>query len=172
MPELKTILRLNAGSCIGFGALFLTLPNSVAAFLGTPPAPLWLVGVLGTALIVNGLHLLHTSRHSLPSKYVILYFSGGDFAWVLSTVTLVVSGLWINHLAGQIVALVVAAFVGAMGAMQMLTCRAAGPDPGDDQPSHRDRRPDDLRRGSPAVPGSGSANRRWQRGSIASPERR
>lgn len=126
MPDLKTILRLNAASCLGFGAVFLLLPGAVAAFLGSPPAPSWLIGVVGAVLIVNGLHLLYTSRNDLPSKYVILYFSGGDFAWVLGTIALIASDLWINHLAGQIAALVVAAFVGAMGVLQMITRRRLG----------------------------------------------
>ena len=97
MPDLKTILRLNASSCLGFGALFLALPQFVATFLGSPPAPPWLIGVVGAALIVNGLHLLHASRRTLPPKILILYFSGGDFAWGLGTIALIASGLWINH---------------------------------------------------------------------------
>jgi len=126
MPDLKTILRLNAASCLGFGALFLVFSRPVAAFLGTPPAPSWLISAAGAVLIVNGLHLLLTSRNDLPSKYLILYFSGGDFAWVLGTIALIASGLWINHPGGQIGALTVAAFVGTMGVMQMITRRRLG----------------------------------------------
>jgi len=119
MPDLKTILRLNAASC--FGAIFAIFPRPTAAFLGSPPAPAWLVGAVGAVLVINGLHLLLVSRRVTPSKVAILYFSGGDFAWVLGTIALIASGLWINHPGGQLAALVVAAFVGVMGTLQIVT---------------------------------------------------
>lgn len=124
MPPLKTILRMNAASCIAFGVLFLVEPNLVAMFLGTPPAPSWLIAVLGAVLVLNGLHLLHTSKRNSPPRALILYFSAGDFAWALATLALIGGGLWITHLEGRVVALLVAAFVGTMGGMQMSAQRA------------------------------------------------
>jgi len=124
MPTLKTILRMNAASCIGFGILFMVQPGAVATFLGSPPAPAWLIAVLGAALTGNGLHLLHTSGRQLPPRSLVLYFSAGDFAWALATLVLIVGGLWITRLEGQTVALVVAAFVGTMGLMQMRAGKA------------------------------------------------
>jgi len=124
MPHLRTILSLNAASCLGFGVLFLLSPQAVAAFLGTPPAPSGGVTGLGVLLVINGLHLIHTSRKTLPAKSLVLYFSGGDFAWVLGTAALVVSGHWINQPGGQVAAVVVAAFVGAMGGMQIAARKA------------------------------------------------
>lgn len=126
MFNLKTILRLNAASCIGFGALFTALPGTVALFLSQAPAPTWLFIILGIGLIVNGLHLLWTSTKPLPSKNEVLYFSGGDFSWVLATIALVVCGLWISTTAGIVAALVTAAMVGSLGASQMIIRKKMG----------------------------------------------
>ncbi|WP_374763543.1 hypothetical protein [Yunchengibacter salinarum] len=126
MPTLKTILRLNAASCLIFGALFLALPGAVATFLGTPPAPGWVIAALGAVLIVNGGHLLHTSTTDLPPKALILYFSFGDFAWVLATLALIGTGIWITTTPGLAASLAVAAFVGTMGVIQMFARKALG----------------------------------------------
>lgn len=126
MPSLKTILRLNAASCLGFGAVFLSLPGSVGAFLGAPPAPAWLLAALGAALIVNGAHLILASRQALPPKALILYFSAGDFAWVLATLGLIASATWITRPEGLIAALLVAAFVGWVGVSQLFARKALG----------------------------------------------
>jgi hypothetical protein len=121
MLTLKTLLRINAASCLGFGALFIALPQRVTAFLGAPPAPTVLLIILGALLIINGVHLLHTSCQALPPKALILYFSGGDFAWVVGTLALIAGGLWITRPAGVTAALLVGTGVGAMGLMQLVT---------------------------------------------------
>ncbi|MAT65633.1 MAG: hypothetical protein CMN57_08310 [Gammaproteobacteria bacterium] len=119
MPSLRAILRINATSCLLFGALFVAMPNTVAGFLGAPPAPGSVILVLGVLLVFNGIHLLYVSRAPRPSRAWVGYFSGGDFVWVLGTLLLVGSGLWINAPAGILAALVVAVAVGAMGWMQL-----------------------------------------------------
>lgn len=120
MTALKTILRLNAASCIGFGALFVAVPGAVAAFLGAPAAPRLGILALGALLILNGLHLLHTSLRPDPPRWLVLYFSAGDFLWVAVTAVLVATGVWITSAPGISAALAVAAMVGAMGVAQIL----------------------------------------------------
>lgn len=130
MTALKTILRLNAASCIGFGALFVAAPTAAAAFLGAPPAPDMALWVLGALLIFNGLHLLHASLRANPPKALVLYFSAGDFLWVAGTVVLVAAGVWITTPAGIAAAAAVAAAVGGMGLAQVITLPGAAPQRG------------------------------------------
>lgn len=119
MTSLKTILRLNAASCIAFAALFVMMPGAVAAFLGAPPAPEVVIRVLGALLALNGAHLLHAAARTQPPGALVLYFSMGDFLWVLVTAGLISAGLWINTLAGIAAAIAVAAAVGALGLAQV-----------------------------------------------------
>lgn len=118
MLALASILALNATSCVLFGVLFLALPGAVAAFLGTPPAPAWLIAAIGVILVVNGAHLAWAARQQRPRRALVLYFSGGDIAWVVATVALIAGGLWITTPGGIAAALIVAAGVGAMGVLQ------------------------------------------------------
>jgi hypothetical protein len=122
MFALASILALNAASCVVFGLLFLALPGGVAAFLGTPPAPAWVVAGLGVVLLVNGAHLAWAARQQRPRRALVLYFSGGDIGWVIATVALIAGGLWINAPGGIAAALIVAAGVGAMGVLQLRAC--------------------------------------------------
>ena len=116
MPNLKTLLRLNAASCLGFGVLFVALPAATAGFLGTPP--FWLVVATGSVLIANGLHLIWASRRPAPIRPEIFYFCAGDAGWVLATLALIASGTWVTSGPGIIAALIVAIGVGALGALQ------------------------------------------------------
>lgn len=130
MPSLTAILRINATSCLLFGALFAAMPNAVAGFLGAPSAPVNVILVLGILLVFNGIHLLYVSRAPRPSRAWVGYFSAGDFVWVLGTLLLVTTGLWVNTPAGILAALLVAAMVGAMGWVQLKTSSKAGSKPG------------------------------------------
>jgi hypothetical protein len=117
---IANVLRANAASCLGFGALFLALPRPVADFLGTPPA--WLVAALGAVLLLNGAHLLWSARRG-ARRVELLYFALGDAAWVAGTLALVASGTWITTGAGIAAALAVAAPVGVFAVLQW---KAAG----------------------------------------------
>jgi hypothetical protein len=120
MLNLKRVLQLNALSCTGFGLLFLFRSAAVASFLSVEnSAPPTLITVLGVVLIFNGLHLAWASVQDLPDKRWINYFSIGDFAWVLATLLIILMGVWITNTQGIITALIVAAFVGSMGLMQI-----------------------------------------------------
>lgn len=130
MIALKTILRLNAASCIAFGALFVAAPEAVAAFLGVPPAPAIAIGALGVLLSLNGVHLLHTGLRVSPPRALVLYFSAGDLLWVAGTAILIAMGFWITTPAGIAAAAAVAAAVGGMGVGQLLALSRAQPQRG------------------------------------------
>lgn len=125
MVTLKTVLRTNALSCIGFGLVFLCVPSAVAGFLSTENlVPKVMLIILGVVLIINGLHLAWASSKPMPSKSLILYFSIGDFLWVISTLLLILFGLWITTFSGIIATLLVSALVGALGVLQIINGRA------------------------------------------------
>lgn len=116
MDKLRTVLRLNAASCIGFGALFAAAPLSSAAFVGDGPA--WLFRVLGIGLIVNGALLIATSLRAHPGRLDVTLFALGDFIWVAATLVLAAVGLVITRPDGLLAALAVAAMVGSFGVLQ------------------------------------------------------
>lgn len=125
MFSLKNVSRANAISCLSFGGLFVVQPGQVANFLGgASPAPQLYILILGILLILNGLHLLWASRVSLPEKKLTLYFSTGDFIWVIASIGLIVSRVWITTPGGVLFASAVAVMVGLFGILQ-LTSRNA-----------------------------------------------
>ncbi|MEO9276083.1 hypothetical protein ABFY09_14695 [Marinomonas sp. 5E14-1] len=127
MITLKNVMRANAASCIVFGLIFLFIPSAVAVFLGgEAPAPDWVFSLLGAVLLFNGLHLIWVSTNSMPNKLWILYFSFGDFLWVIATILLLVLGVWITEGVGILASIVVAAVVGAFGLLQMFKRKAMG----------------------------------------------
>ena len=120
---LTTLLRLNALSCLGFGAMFLLAPDRVAAFLGAVPP--WFLRALGAGLLGNGLHLVAAARRS-PRGWEIRWFSAGDAAWVALTLGILAAGAWITTPAGQAAAAAVAVGVGSLGALQWQTLATQG----------------------------------------------
>ena len=66
--------------------LFFFLPEEVRNFLSeNKQAPSTIITVLGIGLFFNGLHLIWASSKPTPSKFLVIYFSIGDYIWVLST---------------------------------------------------------------------------------------
>ncbi len=118
MTSLAFVLRLNAASCFGFGALFIAIPNAVSTVLGNA-SPFALVA-LGALLLVNGVHLLLASMRTRPLTAEILWFSLGDLAWWLITMTLIAADVWITTPLGMVIALLVALCVTALGLAQLL----------------------------------------------------
>ena len=125
------VLRANAASCLGFGALFTLYPGGVARYLGAPPAPETYVLVLGVVLIVHGVTLLLASRRDRLPRGLLWSFSGGDFAWVAATLILIAGSVGITQDHGKVAALAVACVVGAMGMLQLYAANAERP------PRHR-----------------------------------
>ncbi len=125
MTTLRTVLRLNAASCIGFGLLFLIMPSQLAQFLSSQaPAPSLVLQLIGIVLLANGLHLVWTSNQPELKKALILYFSLGDFLWVAGTLILLMAGLWVTSVAGISAAIVVAITVGCLGVMQVKSLKS------------------------------------------------
>lgn len=121
MITLKKVLTLNAASCIFFGLIFLLFPIKITNFLASNGHMLEMVlMVIGAILFVNGCHLLWASFQSSITKYLIWYFSIGDFIWVLFSLALLITGIWVNTIVGVIAAILVAVMVGTLGALQLI----------------------------------------------------
>lgn len=125
MLSLHNVMRANAMSCMVFGVLFALLPGQVAVFLGgTAPAPRIYILALGVMLIIHGMHLVWASRQARPKKQLILYFSLGDFIWVIASVGLMLLGVWITSYTGVIATSLVAVMVGIFGILQLTGIKA------------------------------------------------
>jgi hypothetical protein len=136
MYSLKTVLRLNALSCIVFGIVFAFAANATAAFLGSAP-PVF-IRITGVLLLFNGLHLVWASFRRVP-KYELYYFVVGDLTWVTLTAILLGLGIWITTAAGIAAAIGVALVVGVLGIAQIGAAPAepaAVPDADDHLPVH------------------------------------
>ena len=127
MFTLSNIMRANATSCIGFGTIFSLFSEEVTHFLSiSKQAPNMVFLLLGLVLIFNGLHLIWASLKSMPSKFLVLYFSIGDYIWVLATLYLIFTEMWITTPIGIVAALLVAVIVGTFGWLQMLARKKMG----------------------------------------------
>jgi hypothetical protein len=124
MKPLRMVMRLNATTCVVFGALFLLFPHAVAGFVGAAPA--WLVAVIGAGLILNGGHLAFASSREKVLPMEVLYFSAGDLLWVTVTLLLVGAGVWITTAYGIIAAVTVAIGVGSLGLSQVAWLSRSG----------------------------------------------
>jgi len=125
MLSLHNVMRANAMSCMVFGGVFALLPGQVAVFLGgASPAPRVYILALGVMLIINGIHLVWASRRARPKKQLILYFSLGDFLWVIASGGLMLLGVWITSPAGVIATSAVAVMVGLFGILQLTGIKA------------------------------------------------
>jgi len=125
MFTLKNILRTNAISCLAFGLFFILMPLDIVNFLSlnsnnNAPFPEIVLQGLGVVLIFNGLHLLWASTLKKPNKFLIYYFSMGDFLWTAGTVVLLGLGIWITTTVGIIASVIVALMVTLLGILQLL----------------------------------------------------
>lgn len=118
--SLQLLLRANAVSCLAFGFLFFATPDAVSQFLSDNPVQPWVFLGLGALLITNGILLVITSALPHPNRAFILFFSAGDFAWVLGTIALIAAGVAVTTPQGISAALIVAVLVGGLGAGQLL----------------------------------------------------
>lgn len=113
---LRSILLANALSCALFGLIFVFESGALSEFIGNPPV--LLVRVLGAALLLNGAALFWTAVYAPESRKLVLFFALGDAAWVLATLGLLVSKLWITTPAGIAWSVGLAIFVGFCGLAQ------------------------------------------------------
>jgi len=124
MITLKNILKANAASCIIFGLLFIWAPIEIAKYLGgEDPMPELVLLTLGGVLMINGVHLIWASLQEEPNKFLILYFSFGDFLWMIATLVLIGLSLWITTPAGIIAAILIAIVVTVFGILQIIKRR-------------------------------------------------
>lgn len=113
---LINVLRLNAASCALFGVLFFLAAPVVAMTIGDPPD--LLLQILGVGLVVNATFLLWTSAKIPPDRKSVLFFAFGDAIWVVATLALIATGLWITTPVGIVLSAGVAMFVGGCGYFQ------------------------------------------------------
>jgi len=119
VKRLRLVLMLNGASCVLFGLLFLFASSSVSAFLADrAAAPDAIILVLGAGLLINGLALFFFARSNSPNRHAVWLFSLGDLLWVLATLVLIATGVWIDRAPAILAALAVAVFVGTLGWLQ------------------------------------------------------
>lgn len=127
MPRLNKILHTNALTCIIFGIIMVLYPYQISIFLSSStPAPSELILAVGSLLLCHSGHLFWVARSHLPSKWHIVYFSMGDFLWVLGTMGLVITQTWITHSIAIIVSYIIALLVGTLGALQLFSRQRLG----------------------------------------------
>lgn len=119
MHGLRFMLRLNALTCIASGVLLALLPIQVAAFLGSPP-PL-LLQLIGTGLVLHSGHLALVSLRRSISAWEVYYFSAGDIAWFLASLTMLAFLPVVSTPAGVGLVLTIAIAVMSIGLGQLWT---------------------------------------------------
>ncbi len=117
MTSLRQMLRLNALSCLIFGALFAILPGTVVAVLGNPPTGL--VRAIGIGLLLNGLHLVLAAGRAQLRRGEVMWFSLGDLGWWTGSMALLASGVWVTTGLGIVLTAAVAAGVAGIGLAQL-----------------------------------------------------
>lgn len=117
MKALKQVLRLNALSCLSFGAIFAIWPQNVGLYIGTDQH--LIIMLVGAALLFNGLHLAFASLRKTPLKLEIYYFSLGDILWFSATFILIGAKLFITSQSGIWLSLIVAFGVVTLGLAQL-----------------------------------------------------
>ncbi len=117
MQSVRYLLRLNAATCAGFGALFVAWAADIALFLGAMPAALlqW----IGAALLLHSAHLLLVSTRQRIRDLEIYYFSSGDLLWFVASLWLVIASGMVTTTAGATVTLCVALGVAGIGIAQL-----------------------------------------------------
>lgn len=113
---LKPVLLANAASCAVFGLIFMLFAIETSQLVGSPDV--LTLQIVGAGLVANAGFLVAASLQRQPSRTSIMIFVSGDAAWVVATVFLILSGLWITTTVGIVLSLCVAAFVGLFGWLQ------------------------------------------------------
>ena len=114
--SLNVLLRINSASCLVFGALMLFCTDAVNDLLGTQSTMLH--HSIAMILLVNGALLLVASLRKQIQTHEVMFFVLGDYGWTLLTVVLISAGWVIIDPVGIRVAVVIALYTAAMGALQ------------------------------------------------------
>jgi len=114
--SLNVLLRINSASCLVFGALMLFCTDAVNDLLGTQSTMLH--HSIAMILLVNGALLLVASLREKIQTHEVMFFVIGDYGWTLLTVVLISAGWVIIDPVGIRVAVVIALYTAAMGALQ------------------------------------------------------
>lgn len=125
MKRLRTVLFVNAVSCLAFGTLFVLAPQSVGSWLGS--TPIGLLQIVGALLIANGAHLVFASMKGTLLPLEVLYFSAGDILWFIGCLALVGANVIVTSGASQVVSMFVSLGVLLLGLAQLwLLAEGAG----------------------------------------------
>jgi hypothetical protein len=118
MKKIKIIMGLNAISCLIFGAAFLFFSHETAQFLSGNNKNSVILLTLGISLIFNGIHIFFSIYRS-PKKIEVIYFSVGDFLWVIGTLVTIYFEYLVITSTGIWAAFIVGAMVGTFGVLQL-----------------------------------------------------
>ncbi|WP_154223153.1 hypothetical protein [Marinicella rhabdoformis] len=119
MNQINLILKLNALSCLLFGALFVFIPETIIAFLAdNNHMPKLVLVALGVVLNLWGMLLIWLSNREPVPNVLLLIVAMGDFLWVAATVVLLLIQVWVNSSNGIAAAGLVAMLVGWFGLQQ------------------------------------------------------
>ena len=110
---LQLLLLINCISCAIFGAFFALFSATAVTMIGDPPQIL--VILTGAGLLLNAV-LLGIAAYQVPNYTLSIgYFIVCDAIWVLITLELLATGLWIIGTAAITVSIMVAALLCLLG---------------------------------------------------------
>ena len=127
LVPLRSVLRLNSLSCLAFGACFVAFPRSVNIYLAGTDLQHSLIAVLGSVLVLNGVHLFLASFRKNIQRFEIVWFSLGDWLWVLATLALLLLRVLLTTPWGIVTSLIVGFLVFSFGLLQLSLLRLLGP---------------------------------------------
>jgi hypothetical protein len=110
---LQLLLLINCISCAIFGAFFALFSATVVTMIGDPPQIL--VILTGFAFLFNAILLGIAAARVNNYTPSIGYFIAGEVIWVLITLELLASGLWIIGTAAMAVHILITALLCLLG---------------------------------------------------------
>lgn len=123
MKKIKIVMSLNALSCLLFGLIFSIFSNETTQYLSGSAENSFVFLIIGIGLIFNGLHLC-LSIYRGPRKIELIYFSVGDFLWVIATLAAIGFKFMILTTGGIAAACVIGLMVGVFGTLQLINVKS------------------------------------------------
>lgn len=118
----RTLLLLDAGTCLATGLLLTLATAQLSDLLGLPP---WLLAEAGLILFPSALFALWAGRQTGVSTTPARIMVGLNLCWVLGTVTLLAGGWVTPTLIGTLFVAVQAAAVAGLAGLQIYSLRPA-----------------------------------------------